>query len=84
MCPSHFGGKNWQPGAYNPELNLLYIPSIEGCNSVETVEQKDFVDQGGPIKPRERFAGGGQKTTRASLRQSQGGRSHDGRDQGSG
>jgi alcohol dehydrogenase (cytochrome c) len=63
LCPSHFGGKNWQPSAYNPELNLLYIPSIEGCNSVETVEQKDFVDQGGPIKPRERFAGGGQKTT---------------------
>ena len=63
LCPSHFGGKNWEPSAYNPELNLLYIPSIEGCNSVETVEQKDFVDQGGPIKPRERFAGGGQKTT---------------------
>ena len=32
LCPSHFGGKNWQPGAYNPELNLLFIPSIEGCN----------------------------------------------------
>jgi len=26
------------------------------------VEQKDFVDQGGPWKPRERFAGGGPKT----------------------
>ena len=25
------------------------------------MEQKDFVDQGGPIKPRERFAGGGFK-----------------------
>ena len=63
LCPSHYGGKNWEPGAYNPELNLLYIPSIEGCNTVETVEQKDFVDQGGPIKPRERFAGGAGKTT---------------------
>lgn len=62
LCPSHFGGKNWEPGAYNPELNLLYIPSVEGCNTVETVEQKDFVDQGGPIKPRERFAGGGFKS----------------------
>jgi alcohol dehydrogenase (cytochrome c) len=62
LCPSHFGGKNWQPSAYNPELNLLYIPSIEGCNYIETVEQKDFVDKGGPIKPRERFAGGGPKT----------------------
>jgi alcohol dehydrogenase (cytochrome c) len=63
LCPSHFGGKNWQPTAYNPELQLLFIPSIEGCNKVETVEQKDMVDQGGPIKWRERFAGGGQKTT---------------------
>src|SRR5216684_635729 len=63
LCPSHYGGKNWEPGAYNPELNLLYIPSIEGCNTLDTVEQKDFEDQGGPVKPRERFAGGAQKTT---------------------
>jgi len=61
-CPSHFGGKNWEPSAYNPELGLLYIPSIEGCNVLETVEQKDMEDQGGPVKPRERFTGGGQKT----------------------
>jgi alcohol dehydrogenase (cytochrome c) len=65
LCPSHFGGKNWQPTAYNPELKLLYIPSVEGCNQVETVLQKDMEDQGGPIKPRERFSGGGQKTTQA-------------------
>ena len=63
LCPSHFGGKNWQPTAYNPELNLLFNPSVEGCNFLETVEQKDFVDQGGTIQPRERFAGGAQKTT---------------------
>jgi alcohol dehydrogenase (cytochrome c) len=61
-CPSHFGGKNWEPGAYNPDLGLLYIPSIEGCNILETVEQKDMEDQGGPVKWRERFTGGGQKT----------------------
>jgi len=47
LCPSHTGGKNWEPSAYNPELGLLYIPSIEGCNFIETVEQKDFADQGG-------------------------------------
>jgi len=62
LCPSHFGGKNWEPSAYNPELKLLYIPSIEGCNFVNTVEQKDMVDQGGTNKPRERFAGGGTKS----------------------
>jgi alcohol dehydrogenase (cytochrome c) len=37
----------------------MYIPSIEGCNYVETVEQKDFADQGGTVQPRERFSGGG-------------------------
>jgi alcohol dehydrogenase (cytochrome c) len=37
---------------------LIYIPSIEGCGSTETVEQKDRDDQGGPVKPRERFTGG--------------------------
>ena len=62
LCPAHTGGKNWEPSAYNPELNLLYIPSIEGCNFVFTEMQKDFVDQGGTHNPRERFAGGGTKT----------------------
>jgi alcohol dehydrogenase (cytochrome c) len=63
LCPAVSGGKNWQPSAYNPQLGLLFIPSIEGCNFIETAEQKDFVDQGGPVKPRDRFAGGGPKTT---------------------
>jgi alcohol dehydrogenase (cytochrome c) len=63
LCPAHTGGKNWEPTAYNPDLGLLYIPSIEGCNQLQTVEQKDFVDQGGTVKPRDRFAGGGPKTT---------------------
>jgi len=62
LCPSHFGGKNWEPTAYNPELGLLYIPSIEGCNFIETVVQKDMEDQGGTSKVRERFTGGGIKT----------------------
>jgi len=58
LCPSVTGGKNWQPTAYNPQLHLIYVPSIEGCGSTQTVEQKDRVDQGGPVKARERFTGG--------------------------
>src|SRR6516162_6379569 len=57
-CPSTIGGKNWPPSAYNPQLNLLFFTSNEGCNIVETVEQKSFEDQGGTVKPRDRFAGG--------------------------
>ena len=60
-CPSHNGGKNWEPSAYDPELGLLFIPSTEGCDSIFNIEQKSFTDQGGTIKPRERFAGGGTK-----------------------
>jgi alcohol dehydrogenase (cytochrome c) len=63
LCPAVSGGKNWEPTAYNHELNLLYVPTKQGCNVIETVEQKDMVDQGGTVKPRERFAGGAPKTT---------------------
>ena len=62
LCPSNNGGKNWEPSGYNPDLGLLYIPSIEGCNYLELVEQQGMADQGGPIKPRERFTGGAVKT----------------------
>jgi alcohol dehydrogenase (cytochrome c) len=58
LCPAHFGGKNWEPSAYNPDLKLLYIPSIEGCNFITTVEQPDFKADGGTVDPRQRFAGG--------------------------
>jgi alcohol dehydrogenase (cytochrome c) len=61
LCPSHFGGKNWQPSAFNPSLNLIYVSSVEGCNAIDTVEQKDFQDQGGTVNPRDRFTGGGFK-----------------------
>jgi alcohol dehydrogenase (cytochrome c) len=64
LCPSNVGGKNWEPSAYNPELGLLFVTSKEGCNHLVTRQQDDFVDQGGPVKPRERFAGGqGQPNT---------------------
>jgi alcohol dehydrogenase (cytochrome c) len=62
-CPSTTGGKNWPPSAYNPRLNLLFFTSVEGCNFIETVEQKGFEDQGGTVKPRDRFAGGQGKSS---------------------
>jgi alcohol dehydrogenase (cytochrome c) len=29
FCPSHWGGKNWPPGAYNPVTRMLYFPANE-------------------------------------------------------
>jgi hypothetical protein len=55
----HRFSQNWEPSAYNPELDLLYLPSYERCNTLFTEEQKDMADQGGPVMPRQRFAGGG-------------------------
>src|SRR3954467_13368638 len=69
LCPAVAGGKNWEPSAYNPELNVLFLPTKQGCNLIETVEQKDFIDQGGTVKPRDRFAGGAPKTTTRSCGQ---------------
>ena len=48
------GGKNWRPIAYNPTLNLYYIPVIESCNIIITEEAK-----AGTWKAREFWIGGG-------------------------
>jgi alcohol dehydrogenase (cytochrome c) len=37
----------------------MYLPTVEGCNALNTSEQKDFIDQGGTVRPRDRFTGGG-------------------------
>ena len=54
FCPSLWGGKNWPPTAYNPDLQYWYIPVIESCNRVthETMTTAS-------LKPREFFTGGG-------------------------
>jgi alcohol dehydrogenase (cytochrome c) len=44
-----------------PNSACCTIPSVEGCDFIDTVAQKDFADQGGTVKPRERFSGGGTK-----------------------
>lgn len=36
FCPSHWGGKNWPPAAYNPTTGLLYIPANDNlCVTME-------------------------------------------------
>jgi PQQ-dependent dehydrogenase (methanol/ethanol family) len=31
ICPSLFGGKNWQPMSFSPETGLVYIPANNMC-----------------------------------------------------
>ncbi len=33
FCPSHWGGKNWPPAAFNPSTRMLYIPANENLCS---------------------------------------------------
>jgi alcohol dehydrogenase (cytochrome c) len=61
VCPTILGGKNWEPTAYNPTLHLLYVGSWEGCTEITTLAQADFAANGGTLKPRDRFTGGGLK-----------------------
>src|SRR6266853_658168 len=48
-CPHVTGGKNWEPGAYNPQLNLIYIPSIEGCSEIKAVARTDLPNWSGVL-----------------------------------
>ena len=33
FCPSHWGGKNWPPAAFNPTTRMLYVPANENLCS---------------------------------------------------
>ena len=30
-CPSFLGGKNWWPGAIDPDANMAYVPTLHAC-----------------------------------------------------
>ena len=34
FCPSWHGGKNWEPGAFNPKTRMVYIPTQENLCAV--------------------------------------------------
>jgi alcohol dehydrogenase (cytochrome c) len=34
FCPSWHGGKNWEPGAYNPKTRMVYVPATENICAV--------------------------------------------------
>lgn len=38
-CPGTFGGVEWNGPAYNPELNLLYVPAVDWCSTFTAAEE---------------------------------------------
>ncbi|MBV8458919.1 MAG: PQQ-dependent dehydrogenase, methanol/ethanol family [Acetobacteraceae bacterium] len=36
-CPSFLGGKNWWPGAIDPDTNMAYMPTLHACMSMSGV-----------------------------------------------
>ena len=47
FCPSHWGGKDWPPAAYNPKTQLLYIPAHENlCSTLKAMDVKPVYEPG--------------------------------------
>ena len=42
FCPSLWGGKDWPPAAFNPELRLLYIPANDNVCSTMVGEEIQY------------------------------------------
>jgi alcohol dehydrogenase (cytochrome c) len=40
ICPSPFGARSWNSGAYNPKTGLWYTDAMEFCAALTPVEQK--------------------------------------------
>lgn len=38
VCPHAVGGRNWIPGAYNPDSKVLFVPAVETCMNMTPVE----------------------------------------------
>jgi len=59
VCPATTGGKNWEPSAYSPLTKSLYTDSAEGCVQRAVVKLDAFEAQGGTVKKRANWTGGG-------------------------
>jgi alcohol dehydrogenase (cytochrome c) len=42
FCPSHWGGKNWPPIAFNPRTRMIYIPANENLCAVITGSKIEY------------------------------------------
>jgi alcohol dehydrogenase (cytochrome c) len=42
FCPSHWGGKDWPPAAFNPETRLLYVPANDNVCAFMIGEEIEY------------------------------------------
>ena len=42
FCPSHWGGKDWPPAAFNPRTRLLYIPANDNVCAYMVGEEVEY------------------------------------------
>jgi alcohol dehydrogenase (cytochrome c) len=64
FCPSHWGGKDWPPAAWNPKTRLLYIPAQENLCATLKGEDKAPTYEAG-----KRFVGTDANATRVFRRE---------------
>jgi alcohol dehydrogenase (cytochrome c) len=64
FCPSHWGGKDWPPAAWNPKTRLLYIPATENLCATLKGEPKRPT-----YEPGKRFVGTDAAATRVFPRE---------------
>ena len=63
FCPSHWGGKDWPPAAWNPKTRLLYVPAQENlCATLKGEEKRPTYEAG------KRFVGTDAAATKVFLR----------------
>ncbi len=64
ICPSHWGGKDWPPEAYNPKTRLLYVPAQQNICTTMAGEAKIA-----PYAPGKRYVGTDGSKTRVFPRE---------------
>ena len=42
-CPGVFGGVEWNGPAYNPRLDVLYVPAVDWCATFKRTEEVRFI-----------------------------------------
>ena len=64
FCPSHWGGKDWPPAAWNPKTRLLYVPAQENlCSTLKSDDKRPEYEAG------KRFVGTDAAATRVHKRE---------------